>query len=53
MTEEEYLEYDRTHDGKREFVNGELIDMAGVICDPRCCPCPIWRSGIGPTFLAM
>jgi Uma2 family endonuclease len=30
MTEEEYLEYDRTHDGKREFVNGELIDMAGA-----------------------
>ncbi len=30
MTEEEYLEYDRTHEGKREFVNGELVDMAGV-----------------------
>lgn len=30
MTEEEYLEYDRTHEGKREFVNGELIDMAGA-----------------------
>lgn len=30
MTEDEYLEYDRSHVGKREFVNGELIDMAGV-----------------------
>lgn len=30
MTEDQYLEYDRTHDGKREFVNGELIDMPGV-----------------------
>ena len=30
MTEEEYLEYDRTHEGKREFMNGELVDMAGV-----------------------
>lgn len=30
MTEDEYLEYDRTHEGKREFVNGEMIDMAGA-----------------------
>jgi len=30
MTEAEYLEYDRTHDGKYEYVNGEVVAMAGV-----------------------
>ena len=30
MTEAEYLEYDRTHEGKHEFVNGEVIAMSGV-----------------------
>lgn len=30
MTEAEYLEYERTHDGKHEYVNGEVIAMAGV-----------------------
>jgi Uma2 family endonuclease len=30
MTEAEYLEYDRTHDGKYEYVNGEVIAMSGV-----------------------
>jgi Uma2 family endonuclease len=30
MTEVEYLEYDRAHDGKYEYVNGEVVAMAGV-----------------------
>ena len=30
MTEAEYLEYDRSHDGKYEYVNGEVVAMAGV-----------------------
>jgi Uma2 family endonuclease len=30
MTEAEYLEYDRTHDGKHELVNGEVLAMSGV-----------------------
>ena len=30
MAEAEYLEYDRTHDGKHEYVNGEVIAMSGV-----------------------
>jgi len=30
MTEVEYLEYDRTHDGKHEYVNGEVVAMSGV-----------------------
>lgn len=30
MTEAEYLEYDRTHDGKYEYVNGEVVAMSGV-----------------------
>ncbi len=30
MTEAEYLEYDRTHAGKHEYVNGEVVAMAGV-----------------------
>ena len=30
MTEAEYLECDRTHDGKYEYVNGEVVAMAGV-----------------------
>lgn len=30
MTESEYLEYDRDHDGKREFVNGGMIAVAGA-----------------------
>jgi len=30
MTEVEYLEYDRTHDGKFEYVNGEVVAMSGV-----------------------
>ena len=30
MTEAEYLEYDRTHEGKHEYVNGELVAMFGV-----------------------
>ena len=30
MTEAEYLEYDATHEGKHEFVNGELVAMSGV-----------------------
>lgn len=30
MTEAEYLEYDRTHDGKHEYVNGEVVAMSGV-----------------------
>ncbi len=30
MTELDYLEYDRTHDGKHELVNGEVVAMSGV-----------------------
>jgi Uma2 family endonuclease len=30
MTEAEYLEHDRTHDGKHEFANGEVVAMAGA-----------------------
>lgn len=30
MSESEYLEYDRAHEGKHEYVNGEVIAMAGV-----------------------
>jgi len=30
MTEAEYLEYDRSHDGKYEYLNGEVVAMAGV-----------------------
>jgi Uma2 family endonuclease len=30
MAEAEYLEYDRTHDGKHEYVNGEVVAMSGV-----------------------
>ncbi len=30
MTEAEYLEYDRTHEGKYEYVNGEVVAMSGV-----------------------
>jgi Uma2 family endonuclease len=30
MTEDEYLAYDRTHAGKHEFVNGEVVAMSGV-----------------------
>src|SRR5687767_5522164 len=30
MTEAEYLAYDREHEGKFEFVNGEVIAMSGV-----------------------
>ena len=30
MTEEEYLAYDLDRDGKHEFVNGEVVAMAGV-----------------------
>lgn len=30
MTEAEYLEYDRTHEGKHELVNGEVVAMSGV-----------------------
>jgi Uma2 family endonuclease len=30
MTEAEYLEYDRTHDTKHEYVNGEVVAMSGV-----------------------
>ncbi len=30
FTEAEYLEYDRTHEGRHEFVNGEIIAMAGA-----------------------
>ena len=30
MTEAEYLEYDRSHDGKHELVNGEVVAMSGV-----------------------
>jgi Uma2 family endonuclease len=29
MTEAEYLEYDRTHDGKYEYVDGEVVAMSG------------------------
>ena len=29
-TEEEYLEWDRTHEGKHEYVNGEILAMSGV-----------------------
>jgi len=30
MTEEQYLEYDRSHEGKHELVSGEVIAMSGV-----------------------
>lgn len=30
VTVAEYLEYDRTHDGRHEYVNGEIIAMAGA-----------------------
>ena len=30
MTEAEYLEYDRTHTGKHEHINGEVVAMSGV-----------------------
>ncbi len=30
MSEAEYLEYDRAHDGKHEYVNGEVVAMSGV-----------------------
>jgi Uma2 family endonuclease len=30
MTEAEYLEYDRAHEGKYEYVNGEVVAMSGV-----------------------
>lgn len=30
MTEEEYLEYDRAHEGKHEYVNGEVVAISGV-----------------------
>ena len=30
MSEEAYLEYDRTHEGKHELVNGEVVAMSGV-----------------------
>lgn len=30
MNEEEYLEFERTHAGKHEFVNGHLVAMSGV-----------------------
>jgi Uma2 family endonuclease len=30
MTEAEYLEYDRTHEGKYEYVNGEVVARSGV-----------------------
>ncbi|HVV82792.1 MAG TPA: Uma2 family endonuclease [Kofleriaceae bacterium] len=30
MTEAEYLEYERTHEGKHELVNGEVLAMSGV-----------------------
>lgn len=30
MTEEEYLAYDGSHDGKHEYVSGEVIAMSGV-----------------------
>ncbi len=29
MTEAEYLAYDASHEGRHEFINGELLDMAG------------------------
>ncbi len=30
MSEAEYLEYDRAHDGKHEYVNGEVVAVSGV-----------------------
>lgn len=30
MTEAEYLAYDREHEGKHDFVNGEVVAMSGV-----------------------
>jgi Uma2 family endonuclease len=30
MSEDAYLEYDRTHEGKHELVNGEVIAMSGA-----------------------
>jgi Uma2 family endonuclease len=30
MSRESYLEHDRTHDGKHEFVNGEVVAMGGA-----------------------
>lgn len=30
MTEAEYLAYDHAHEGKHEYVNGEVVAMAGV-----------------------
>ena len=33
MTEPEYLAYDLTHEGKHEFVSGEVLAMAGVTPD--------------------
>ena len=30
MSEAEYLEYDRTHEGKHELINGEVVAMSGV-----------------------
>lgn len=30
MNEAEYLAYDRIHDGKYEYVNGEVVAMSGV-----------------------
>lgn len=30
MTEAEYLAYDGSHDGKHEYVSGEVIAMSGV-----------------------
>jgi Uma2 family endonuclease len=30
MSEAEYLEYDETHEGKHEFVNGEVVAMSGA-----------------------
>ena len=30
MTEAEYLEYDRTHEGKHELVNGAVVAMSGA-----------------------
>lgn len=29
MTEDEYLAYDASHEGRHEFINGELVSMAG------------------------
>lgn len=30
MTEAEYLDYDLTHEGKHEYVNGAVVAMSGV-----------------------